>query len=151
MLGAEQPDLRLGGWLPAALVRDYLVLQNPFTAAMQFAEGLLLLLLAAETCAGDPARRERTLRMMIIGACAAAFFDVLRIATAAVQQPASWKALTGLVTQARVSVQIPDWNAAGSYFAMMLIITGAFAAGRKAVYGLPFALIGAALWLTGFA
>ena len=52
-------------------------------------------------------------------------------------------------TQVRVNVHYADWNAAGSYFAMTLLMAAALVARRRWGYVVAVILIGTALWLTG--
>ena len=149
VVSAEQPVLSRGGWFPIGLIRDDLLLANPLTTALQFAEGLLLVLLALECCGADPKKRTRAARMMIVAAAAAASLNVLRVTTVAMREDHFWRAVRTIATQFRINIHFADWNAAGSYFAMMLLVAAAFAIRRAARYAVPIALLAAALWLTG--
>ena len=149
VLSAEQPALWRGGPFPIGLIRDDLILGNSLSAALQFAEGLLLVLLALECCGADPRNRTRAARMMIVAATAAASLNVLRVTTAAMRQDHFWRAVGSIATQFRVNIHFSDWNAAGSYFAMVLLVAAAFAIWRGARYAVPIVLLAAALWLTG--
>src|SRR5436190_2256776 len=149
VLSAEQPALWRGDPFPIGLIRDDLILGNSLSAALQFAEGLLLVLLALECCGADPRNRTRAARMMIVAATAAASLNVLRVTTAAMRQDHFWRAVGSIATQFRVNIHFSDWNAAGSYFAMVLLVAAAFAIWRGARYAIPIVLLAAALWLTG--
>ena len=76
---AEDPASSAVAVLRPLLIRDYLVNANPLTSSLQFAEGLALVLLAADICTGRAEKRDRVLRMMVMGASAAAVFNLLRI------------------------------------------------------------------------
>lgn len=149
LLAAEQPVPVTTTAFVTQLARDYLVEQNTVIIAIQFALGLLLLLLATDICARMPQRRERVLVMMIAGASGAGVLNVVRLITASMRHDNVWATFVGYLGSARVNVQYPDWNAAGSYFALVLLITAGFVAARRFIYLVPLALIGAALWLTG--
>jgi O-antigen ligase len=149
VLGTEQPTLRYGGVMPAWLVTDYLVVQNRVSIALLFAEGLLLFLLVSDICTREPDRRERVLVMMIAGAAGAATLNIQRLIIAALRQEHVWSTLLTYFRETRVNVQYSDWNAAGSHFAMILIIAATFAARRRLLYLVPVGLSAAAIWLTG--
>jgi len=130
-------------------LRDYFIIHNNLTSAMELVEGLLLVVLAADLFARAPLERPAALRMLIAGGAGAAAFNVVRLLMAALRQPDAFKALRELAVNARISVQYSDWNAAGSYFAMVLVVAAVFSLRRHFAYALPAAVIAAALWLTG--
>ena len=144
---AESPATGTWPYLATLLTRDYLIAPSPLLPAMLLAEGLWLTAVAAETCAGNTALRRTVVRMMVVAAAAAASLHVWRLITAAVAREHAADALITLLASARVSVLIPDPNATGSYFAMMLIIA-ALALGSRAGVACA-AVIGAGLWITG--
>ncbi len=145
---AEDPASSAVAVLRPLLIRDYLVNANPLTASLQFAEGLALVLLAADICTGRAEKRDRVLRMMVMGASAAAVFNLLRITFLALAREEPWRAFVLYFATVRVNVHFIDWNAAGSYFAMMLLVAAGFL--RRPALGIPCTLLtGAALWLTG--
>jgi O-antigen ligase len=126
---------------------DYLIGRNALSPTMLFFEGILLAAVGAETCADHPALRRRIVRLMVVSAAAAGLLQVLRIAFAAMTREEAWAAFATLLANARASVLVPDLNAAGSYFAMMLIVAaGAFTSRFAASCA---ALIAAGLWITG--
>ena len=149
VLGVEQPALRGWAGLPLGLVQDYLLLQNQVSTAALFAEGLVLFLLVADLCGRVPAYREPLLRMMIAGAAGDASLNIVRLVLAAMRQEHAWTTFLNYLATARVSSQYPDWNAAGSHFAMMLIIAAVYVARRRLAYLIPVLVIAVALWVTG--
>ena len=101
---AEEP-----GWAPITLLRsltieDYLVLSNPITAAGLLAEGLLLFLAVSDLCGEAPGRRREVARMLVIGAAAAAFLNVVRIAALALAREDPWRAFLGFIAGLRVNI-----------------------------------------------
>jgi O-antigen ligase len=148
-IAAEQQPV-LGAWAYARVfLRDYFVLHNNLTFAIELVEGLLLVILAADLFARDPLRRPAAMRMLIAGAAGAAALNVVRLLMAALRQPDALQALATFAVNARISVQYSDWNAAGSYFAMVLVVTAVFALRQRFAYAAPAMLIAAGLWLTG--
>lgn len=148
-IAAEQQPA-VGAWAYSRVfLRDYFVLHNNLTTAIELVEGLLLVLLAADLFARHPLHRPAALRMLIAGATGAAALNVVRLLMAALRQPDALRALREYAVNARISAQYSDWNAAGSYFAMVLVIACAFALHRRFAYAAPAVVIAAALWLTG--
>lgn len=143
---AETPATGAWAYVATLLTQDYLIGASPLLPAMLLAEGLWLTVVAAETCAGNAALRRSVVRMMVVAAAAAGLLHVWRLAAAALAREQPGDALISLLASARVSLLIPDPNAAGSYFAMMLIIAAVAIRSRAAV-GCA-ALIGAGLWIT---
>jgi O-antigen ligase len=129
--------------------RQYLAAVGPLTAAMLLAEGLVLMTIAAETCAGDRVRRETVLRLMVFGATAAAAINLLRLVFAALGQENPVSLFGTYFFTRRVNVHYSDLNAAGSYFGMMLLIATGFVVRARALAISAAALIAAAVWLTG--
>src|SRR3954468_12854370 len=138
-----------GSVTPWSLLADHLVDQNSATIALQFVEGLILFVLTAAAVAGQDDALRRVLRLMIAGATGAAVLNIVRIAMAGMEKADAGAALVTYLIQARVSVQYSDWNAAGSYFAMMLVVTTAFVRRDRLGYMACAAIIGLGLWLTG--
>jgi O-antigen ligase len=132
-----------------ALFRDYLVAHNNVTLAVQFSEGLLVLILVADSVGRAPHWRDRAVRMLVAGGTGAAALNVVRLLIAAARRPQVFEALRAYAVDARISAQYSDWNAAGSYFAMVLVVAVGLARIRPAVYAAPAMVIAAALWLTG--
>ena len=146
---AEEP-----GWAPVALLRsltieDYLVLSNPITAAGLFAEGLLLLLAVTDLCGEAPGRRREVARMLVIGAAAAAFLNLVRIAAVALAREDPWKAFLGFIAALRVNIHFRDLNAAGSYFAMAVFVAAGLGRDSRVLAVSCAGLITAGLWISG--
>lgn len=138
--------------LQSYVLRDYPLRPpggEPVSAAVVFASGLLLLIATAETCAGAPQWRLTVLRMMACGAAGAAALNLLRIVTAAVQQDDVLAALASYVSTIRVNIHYADLNAAGSYFAMTLMIAVGLWTRHRVVALIAAPIIAAGLWLSG--
>ncbi len=146
---AEYPGSSLAELFQTFLASHYMVNSSPLSSTMLFMEGLMLLLVVADTCGGDREKRDSVLRMMVIGAAAAAALNVLRIVTAAMRQDDAWTAFYVYFGTARANVHFPDMNAAGSYFAMMLLVSIGFAARAPVLAILGTPVIAAALWIAG--
>ncbi len=148
----EHLDEPVGALIQTFITRDYLLHlagSSPITAAALLCEGMLLLIIAADICAGSEDRRDAVLRAMVIGAAAAGAFNVLRIVEASVAQENAWTALLNYVRTLRVNVQYADVNAAGSYFALMLPIALGLFARRRGLAAVCIPLIAVALWISG--
>ena len=146
---AEEP-----AWAPITLLRsltveDYLVLSNPITAAGLLAEGLLLFLAVSDLCGEAPGRRREVARMLVIGAAAAAFLNVVRIAALALAREDPWRAFLGFIAGLRVNIHFSDLNAAGSYFAMALFVAAGLVRDSRVLAVLCAGLITAGLWISG--
>ena len=148
-IAAEQPGVPLPELLHSLLVRDFLVNSNDLSAAMRFVEGPLLLLIIADLCAAVSERRGQVLAMMVAGAAAAAMLNFLRIVTVSVARPEPWIAFREYIVALRVNVHYADWNAAGSYFAMMLFLAAGVARRSRTVALGSGLLILVGLWVAG--
>jgi O-antigen ligase len=147
VLVAEQPPLvAQHGW-PVALVNDFLIHTDAFTAAMRFASGPLLLVLAAGACADTADAPSRVVRVMVFGASGAAAANVVRVLGVWLRTPDT--GLLHALLNVRVNVQYGDLNAAGSYFAMLFVFTIGLLERRARWVALPLLLIGLGLWLAG--
>ncbi len=134
------------------VLRDYPLRapgSEPITSAVVLAAGMLLLLSAADASAGKPERRILILRMMVCGAAGAAAANLLRIAAAAAQQAEPLVALGRLLASTRINTQYADLNAAGSYFALTLLIASGLAARYRTLAVVTVPVIAGGLWLTG--
>lgn len=145
-LAEEQTAART---LPAWLATRYLVSQNTIAVAIQFAEGLFLFLVAAAVSLRHPDYRDRLLRMMVAGATGAAALNIVRLVVAAMRHENAGGVFLDLLVHQRVSAQLSDRNAAGSYFAMMLFVAIALVARKQFVHILSVVAIAAALWVAG--
>lgn len=134
------------------ILRDYPLRPSggePVSAAVVLVAGLLLLLASADICAGAPLSRLAVLRMMACGAAGAAAFNLLRIIVAAVQQEHVLDVLAAYFASIRVNVHYGDLNAAGSYFALALMIAIGLASRHRFVTLITSPVIAAGLWVTG--
>jgi O-antigen ligase len=138
----------LAGIVPGVL-DSYAVEWNAVTAAMMFAEGVVLVVAAADLCAGNVQRRGGVLRIMFAGAAAAASLNVLRLITISIDDEQPWTALWTYFVSQRINVHYGDLNAAGSYFAMMLPLAVGFATRARVFSAMSSCVIAIALWLTG--
>jgi len=140
-------DTLLAGRSVVAAFVERILTSDTLRAASLFGQGLLLLLIAGDACAGEPRRRELVLRVMVYGAAAAAFLNVWRLAERGIVD-GSWQTFGRLLAHVRLNVHFADLNAAGSYFAMLLIIACGLAAMRRGLLFAPM-VIAVALWMTG--
>jgi O-antigen ligase len=145
---AQEPGASTWQFVVSLLAHDYLVHANALEPAMLFWEGLLLLLIAADTCAGDIRKRDAAVRMFVLGAAGVASLNLLRLVLAAATREDAWSAFLVYFTSARVSVQYSDVNAAGSYFALASVVAVALALrSRLATFCSVLTLLG--LWVSG--
>jgi O-antigen ligase len=144
----EHPDRTAGELFQSFVLHDYLIGSNPLTAGMLFVEGVALMILVAERCALDSVCRYRLLRMMVVGATAAAFLNVMRIFNASISQPHPLTAFAIRFAALRVNMHFPDLNAAGSYFALMFFVALGFVPSVAFAFA-AVVLIAAAVWVAG--
>jgi len=149
IISIERPDKSVAEILNLFVFRDYLIGFNTLTAGMLFVEGVALMLLASDTCAVDPDRQTRALRMMVVAAAAAALLNFLRIIYSAMAQPHPWSAFLTQFATVRANMHFPDLNAAGSYFAAMLFIAVGLIPSAPAAATTASLLIGAGTWIAG--
>jgi O-antigen ligase len=133
--------------LARVLFREYPYSPHPIVAAYLLLESMLLFV-AAAALSTDARQRARVLAMLIAGAAAAALVDLVRLMTAAMRAGRGWDGFLAILANNRVSVNIVDVNAAGSYFVLMLF--AAFAVReRNLLVSLCVPLIALALWTSG--
>jgi O-antigen ligase len=147
---AQHPQAPIGQVLANSL-HDYLSGPTPQPArpALLWMEGVLLVLATADSCGANERTRDAVLRMMVLGATAAALLNAARYAQVVMAQEHPWEALLVFLAHMRVNTQYADLNAAGSYFAMMAIAAGGFVTRRRWWAILAPAIIGFAVWLSG--
>lgn len=133
--------------LVRVLFREYPYSAHPITAAFLLLESVTLFGAAAALCA-DARERARALAMLVAGAAGAALVDLMRLATAALRTGRGWDAFLSIFVTKRVSVNIVDVNAAGSYFALMLFAALAVRR-RRPLVAISVPLIATALWTSG--
>jgi hypothetical protein len=149
ILVAEHPGEKLADLFGRVIGRDYLFSADPLISACLFIEGLMLLITVADICAGDQQKRIATLRVLVVGACAAAVVNILRLVTAAMQARDAWAALRTLLATVRVNVNFPDVNAAGSYFALMLFAAAGFLRSQRLFAAAAIVFVTMGLWISG--
>ena len=137
------------------LVRDYFVQPGNFAVSVTAAvilEGLALFVAVAALCRLDITFFERALRMLVLGGAGLAVMSVVRLGEIVLRSPGALEALRATSAGLRISPQIGDYIAAGSYFALCwLVALGmAMAASRRRVlWVLAGTPLMAALYLTG--
>ncbi len=122
-------------------------------AALRLLAGCGIFAMAADVCRRDWATAGASLRLLTLGVAAVATLNVNRFVEIALRQG------TDLLTAAarlheflRVSATIPDLNAAGALFALVLPVAAALwlhATSRRWVWGAAVGMVGAGLWLSG--
>ena len=123
-------------------------------AALLLLESLLLYRTAATVAAARTWPFLRPLQATLtIGAVVATCINLWRLSVAAQRAEAFWSSLAQHIATVRLNVPYGDLNAAGSYFAMCLLIAAGLAlSGRRRdrfVYGAATAVIAAGLWISG--
>lgn len=96
--------------------------------------------------------RIRVLRMLAVGAAGASVLNINRILTAAVRSDESLRTFAASLRSLRINIHYGDLNAAGSYFALMLLIGAGLTvrdSHRRGVWAALTLAILTALWLTG--
>jgi O-antigen ligase len=134
--------------------RDYFVQPGDFwvlvsTAAML--EGLALYVVVAALCQVDAAFFGRALRMLVVGGAGLAVMSAVRLAEIHLRNPDIIGALRA-GGALRISPQIPDFIAAGSYFALCWLVAlgiAMAASRRRLVWVVAAAPLMAALYLAG--
>ncbi len=135
--------------------RDYFVQPGAFWVLASTAvifEGLALYVAVAALCQVDSTFFERALRMLTLGGAGLAVMSAVRLGEILLRNPAAVEALRATSVGLRISPQIPDYIAAGSYFALCwLVALGMAMASRRSrllwvAAGVPLIT---ALYLTG--
>lgn len=149
---ASWPRMLIGWLTGASRVRDYT--NPPVVAAARLLAGLGVFVMAVDVCRREPATAGRALRLLAIAVTAIAALNVVRFVELVVRRDASWgEAAFELHQFVRVSSTIPDVNAAGALFALVLPATLVAALGgprrRRAAAAGAAALLATGLWLTG--
>ena len=156
--------LRLGPAFADALTkqifRQYFVDVRGFPAlhtGLLLLEGIALFALASRLAAGRPQMLRRIAAATATGAAVAGAINIGSLLNSAWQAASFWAALVTLARTVRWNAHYPDFNAAGSYFAMTTLVAAGLAlpfskSHRRRVSVTAVAvmvLAGAALWLTG--
>jgi O-antigen ligase len=135
--------------------REYFVDPGDFrvlTATAALLEGLGLYVAAAALCRTDATFFARGARMLAVGGTGLAVMSVVRLVEILLRNPGAIEAMRATSVGLRISPQIPDYIAAGSYFALCWLaslgLAMAVRRGRAGwlAAGVPML---AALYLTG--
>jgi len=135
--------------------RDYFVQPGPFWGVVSTAvllEGLALYVVVMALCQADATFFDRALRMLAVGGSGLAVMSIVRLVEILLRNPAAIPAMRATSAGLRISPQIPDYIAAGSYFALCwLVVLGITLASSQSrllwlAIGVPLM---AALYLTG--
>jgi O-antigen ligase len=134
---------------------DYFVEPGDFWQLVSYAallEGLGLFVAVAAISRMESTFVERAMRMLILGGAGIAALSVVRLAEILLRNPGAIAALRATSVGLRISPQIPDYIAAGSYFALcwLAALGMAVASSRHRLGWLAAGLpLMAALYLTG--
>lgn len=137
------------------LSRNYFINPDEFWLVVSGAvilEGLALYVVVAALCRVDPTFFERGLRMLTLGGAVLAITSAVKLAEIYIGNPGAIEALRATPNGLRISPQIPDYIAAGSYFGLCWVASLglALAGGRHRIIwliaGVPLIV---ALYLTG--
>jgi O-antigen ligase/polysaccharide polymerase Wzy-like membrane protein len=103
--------------------------------------------------ARDPARAGRLVRAMLIGGIGVALLNIARLGMFVLRSGSPLHALPSALAHVRISAPHGDPNATGSYFALLLPVAVALAAGARGSSRVRGAIVAAvlatALWLSG--
>lgn len=113
------------GSLVRFLVRDYFLQPGEFWLVVTTAvilQGLALYVAVAALCRMDPEFFGRALRMLVIGAAGLGVLSVVRLAEILLRSPQMIEVLRATSDGLRISPQIPDYIAAGSYFTLCWVV-----------------------------
>jgi O-antigen ligase len=145
-------------YFPALLrvaTRDYFVEPGDFMALIPttvLLEGLALYVVAVALCQIDSTFFDRALRMLTLGGAGLAVMSLVRLAEILLRNPGAIEALRATSVGLRISPQIPDYIAAGSYFALCWLAALGIALGslRQRLVWLSVSVLPiAGLYLTG--
>lgn len=110
--------------------RDYFLQTGEFSLLVSTAailEGLALYIVVAAICCVDRTFFERALRMLTVGGAGLAVMSLVRLGQILLRNPHVLEQLRATPNGVRISPQIPDYIAAGSYFALCWLISLGFA------------------------
>lgn len=125
---------------------------EPLTSGLQVLEGIGLFTAAAVLVDRQPMLRASVLRTTAVAAFGVAALSVNRLAEVVLRAEDSWSALRTYVATIRISAAFPDQNAAGSYFAMAVVLAAGIGRGARRLRWLwccGAGVLVAAWWLTG--
>ena len=138
------------------LTHDYFTVPGEFWGVLPTAvvlEGLALFVLVTALCRIRPAFFEQGARMLIVGSAGLGAMSLVRLGEILLRNPDAIAAARASANGLRISPQIPDYIAAGSYFSLCWLVSLGLSAssplGRRIAWlaaGVPAM---AALYLTG--
>ncbi|MDQ3489247.1 MAG: O-antigen ligase family protein [Acidobacteriota bacterium] len=108
------------------LSRNYFIQPDEFWLVISGAvilEGLALYVAVAALCRVDPTFFERGLRMLTLGGAVLAVTSAVKLAEIYLGNPGAIETLRATPNGLRISPQIPDFIAAGSYFGLCWVAT----------------------------
>jgi O-antigen ligase len=135
--------------------RDYFVDPGSFLELIPTAvllESLALYVIVAALCQADSGFFDRAVRMMAIGGAGLAVLSLVRLAEIIIRNPATIQFVRATPVGLRISPQIPDYIAAGSYFALCWLAALGLALGsarQRLIWLAVSVLLIAGLYLTG--
>jgi O-antigen ligase len=114
-------------------------------------EGLALFCVVVRLSATEPELRGRLARMIAIGAAAAAAINISTLIFASLRPGLFWSLFSQHIAGTRFNYHYGDVNAAGSYFALTILVAGGVTVARwhRVYWWIAAATIGLALWVTG--
>ena len=102
-----------------------------FRAGLRWLEVLAMAALVERALRRRPEMQDVAVRIWLTGGAAAASLAALRLAEVSLRQPAPLSAAVQVLRTFRVSTMQPDLNAAGSYFALLLLPAIVIGFGRR--------------------
>jgi O-antigen ligase len=115
-------------------------------------EGVGLFAAAAILVGREPTLGPRVAAMVAAGGAGVAALNVNRLLTVCLRSDSPWAALKAHLPVTRISSVFPDYNAAGSYFALVVLLSLGLAFSDRRLRGawlFVTGLTGFGLWLTG--
>jgi O-antigen ligase len=115
-------------------------------------EGVGLFVAAVTLIRREPALGPRVAAMVVAGGAGVAALNVNRLVTVCLRSEWPWAALKAYLPTLRISAVFGDFNAAGSYFALILPLSLGLALSERPLRGtwlFTAGLTGAGLWLAG--
>jgi O-antigen ligase len=137
------------------LTRDYFVLPGDFAVVVSAAvilEGLALYVVVAALCRLDATFLDRALRMLVVGGTGLAVMSVVRLGEIILRSPGALETMRSSAAGLRISPQIADYIAAGSYFSLCWLVAlgmAIAASQRRVTWVIASVPLIAALYLTG--
>lgn len=135
--------------------RDYFVQPGEFwlvVSTVAMLQGLALFVVSAACCRADPDFFLRALRMLSVGGAGLAMMSIVRVVEILLRNPHALAEMRATYDGLRISPQIPDYIAAGSYFSLCWLVSLGLAiasARRRLVWVAVSVPLVAALYLTG--